>query len=213
MTLNYTNFVFILFLLAFAVVATSTNALAQRRDKDGLIIEASNPLKDAFYRQCVASTTALAKPESIEESCLCMSAHMKNLEAARAKDKKKQDIYSVFKAPEEVKEISKDEVLLEVYGPCVYLTVYDGVFDQCYYNKEFHRYMKSLEHLNSMCDCMATRAETYIKDYGKPRLAVLIYQGEKITDPLTALQEDIEYLKLYNTIRTGCFQTYTQHIK
>lgn len=181
---------FLLLLLAFITVLTphahAQDVLREHRaedpaakllDKHGGAPSTVNEYANLYFNNCVASAQSKDFEEYNVTQCGCTSAKMpefmtlKNMKALFTKTKEG--------------EFQMGRVLMLAYMPCMYDTIYQFVFDGCFYSEETR---KGFTHPTKVCKCYGKRMADYVASKGERFIPGLTDKGyvsaEAVPDPL-----------------------------
>ena len=142
-----------------------------------------------------------------EESCACMAAHMQKWEEKQQAHQQEQK-KSLFVKKD--MQLDKNTLYSEIYGPCLYITAQEIVYQQCYYDKTNQNFAPTIQHLDGMCRCRSDAAVAFLQPYGGPLVAALLTQNPNATDPLEMVLNSGDYNSAIGEQHMACFNKYTQ---
>ncbi len=156
---------------------------------------------DNFFRECVKRPIMPTNEETDMAFCACAASHYH----AWLLNPKQTDTSKEFFETFDKIELDEQTLLTEVYGPCMYVSIYDDTYEQCYYNDEKPYFRKSPARRRNYCHCEAQGESDYFKDFLVPFIEKQIQEGKKIVDPINDLRRDMHYYDNRRRVHAACY--------
>ncbi|MCB9991716.1 MAG: hypothetical protein H6867_10185 [Rhodospirillales bacterium] len=102
------------------------------------------------------------------------------------------------------KELDKNTLLTQIYGPCLYVPAFEMAYLNCAADERYERITTSWDELDMFCRCVAKGDEAYFSDYAQPFLEMKIADGKDIRDPIDTVQRDIAYYTVRRNNEVEC---------
>lgn len=220
MGMNARTRLFFLFLIAFlTALAIPSSGRTEEETSEEMTLapsfletpapqEESTSLKQAeqLYNNCAIDPVVSVGPETDMAFCACAAAHVQEW-FDRPENIKAQDSIlgiSTFK------ELNKDVLLSEVYGPCLHIPVYDLSYEDCYYDSKKHMFSNDPPRRQAFCTCIAEEDSSYFQDFAKPFLEMKIAQRKDVVDPVEEIKKDTNYYDARFFFEKNCYAKFSK---
>lgn len=180
-------FLYFTALLFFIVTpAQAQDMLSSERNKDPTAKLLEDPSKmpttvedyaNIYYRTCVQENSSPDLAGYNQTQCACTAAQIPKFMTL-------SDVQSLFEEGP-AGERQQGRVMTSAYIPCLYHSVYNVVYDGCFYDDKTR---KSLRYARKVCGCYAHAMGNYVSSKGKnlvPGFTRVGYDSKKsVPDPL-----------------------------
>lgn len=200
------------FLYAFLILLTFMTAPARAQDilrdhraddpsalLDGNIQkpETEADYANLYYERCLRSNEDPVMKEYVATQCACTSVKM--MEFMNLKD-----MEALFTRTQEG-NFQQARILMLAYAPCMYDSVYDFVFDGCYFSKENQQ---TVRHRRAVCECYAGDMANHVAKNGYKFIPGLGYGSFNpdlaVPNPLLHILEGNNFRYASNSTFRGC---------
>lgn len=191
--------IFIL-LLILAVIFPASPVFAQGLGF-GLETTSIKEETEKFYNNCLENPLLPSSQETDTAFCACSTSHLQKWfeEPSNETD--------FLKSP--AKELDKNVLMAKIYGPCLFIPVYEMNYYKCLDSSKHNYFMKNNDELEFVCNCIAEGTESYFKNFAQPYLEMRLLQQRDIKDPVYDIMKSTEYYVMsfereqmcYNNIR------------
>lgn len=159
---------------------------------------------EKFFQDCVAAPVVGTNPETDQAFCACAAMQLYAWLGKPAKRAGTEFFDSL-----ENKTLDKKSLMTDVYGPCLYIPVFNLSEDECLTNKANVYFMGQSEYLHATCYCIAEEDSNYFRSYAKPFLEMAFSQGQKIDDPIDAIKRDNNFYMAHSRADEECYVEYS----
>ncbi len=207
-----------LLLLAFistAMIFSSYAAAQSLFDNSESLAQSAETQAAEFFNGCVKAPVIPTYEETDLAFCACAAANMQVwLETPLTQRTDREFFESI-----NVRELDAETYLTKIYGPCLHIPVYDLRYDECMTDRTDLRFTRHPRFFKAMCTCMAEGDSDYFKEFAAPFLEMKFAEGDgdKITDPIREVRNDINYHSAFHRIDQRCYRRYanklSEHMK
>ena len=160
---------------------------------------------EQFFNECKAAPIMSVNKETDEAFCSCAAANMQQWYDKKSKDEENSLVLQDLGD----KDLNKNTLMADIYGPCIYLPIFDMTYDECYYNKQNEYFMDEPRRRQGYCACIARGESSYFQSFMQPFLQYEMAQGKDIIDPVGDIRKDTNYYDANYATHHDCVVEWT----
>lgn len=162
-----------------------------------------------FFTRCVKNPIIDLSDDTDTAFCACAAANMQVWYDAPSNKRSNDALFGNI----EVAAPTEDDLMAKIYGPCLYIPVYEMTYEECYYNTEYQYFLDNPEYLNGMCQCLAEGDSIYFEKFAQPFIEMKFAEEKVIYDPIEQVKHDNNYYHSNRATEDACFMEYTDNGK
>lgn len=149
-------------------------------------------IANAYYQNCMAQKDARITPEGQEALCSCTAARMTETMTV-------EDIQTMGRNDRQGREKLND-MLVNVYGPCMKYPVQDLVAAQCVSDPKIDMMNLRMDR-GALCTCMGEQAGAWFSTKGNEMISRLLEMDPNLTDPIGPIMDSSDFKRAsYNSL-------------
>lgn len=165
-----------------------------------------NSQAEEFFNECVKRPIVSISEETDMAFCACTAVNLHQWSEDPAR-KTEPDYLGRFRT----KTLDKNVLISQIYGPCLYIPIYDMSYDECLKDKESKFMFSRGDLLDGACHCIAQGDSDYFRQFAKPFLELRISEGANIDDPIKEVKRDMNFYDAHYHLETDCYEEYVKY--
>lgn len=166
--------------------------------------QAAEVAAQEFFGTCVEKPVIPTTEETDLAFCACASSNFQIWQSTPPKDSAQALLFHGLRNDEP----DKNALLVDIYGPCLYIPLYDVTNEDCLNDERIRYHARTQDRLEVMCDCMASGVEAYFEKYAKDFLEMKIADGKDIDDPVRAIKQDVSFFDAHRNVEKSCYRQF-----
>ncbi len=150
-----------------------------------------------YYQNCISRRNYVMTEDTQEMLCTCTAAKM--METMTLED------MQIMVMNTQEGRIALNEMLINVYAPCMEFPIQDLIQDQCVNDPSITAMSKRPV---ALCDCLALDVADYIATNGPNVLREVLAKDPNITDPLGPMMSSPTFQKQAQESTMACIKKY-----
>lgn len=139
---------------------------AKLLDKDGGVPQTVNEYANLYFQNCHKANTDTELDEYVSSQCGCTASKMTEFMDLR-------NMKTLFTKTQEG-DFQMGRVMMLAYLPCLYDSIYEFVFDSCYYSDEMR---KKMNNPRGICECYSHKMGDYVASKGESFVPGFVRDG------------------------------------
>jgi len=156
---------------------------------------------EQFFADCTSRPIIPSTEEATMAFCACAATKVQEWNAEPAMSSGPLNVL-------QSKELDKDTLLSKIYGPCLYIPVFDISYDECYESKQKRFFHENQDLLEGNCNCVAKGDSEYFQRFAQPYLELLVSQKKNFDDPIKEVRNDSSFYSAHYDLETECHQRF-----
>lgn len=158
----------------------SQDPAAKLLDKDGGLPQTVNEYANLYFQNCHKANKETDLDQYVTSQCACTASKMTEFMDLK-------NMRALFTKGQEG-DFQMGRVMMLGYLPCLYDTIYEFVFDGCYYPNEMRKKMRSPR---KVCECYSHKMGDFIASKGEFFIPGLVRNGY---DPSKAVANPLAHI-------------------
>lgn len=159
---------------------------------------------EQFFQECLQKPVIDLSDETDQAFCACAALNMKNWLDIPVQDRRNAQIFESL----EEKQLDADTLLVEIYGSCLHIPVYEMTYDDCLDSRSARYQINQPGFLDGLCQCIAVGQSDYFRAYAQPFLEMAMAEDRIIYDPVKAIKSDKNYYAAERITEKNCYFDY-----